>query len=77
LKRGDQVVATMRNTSELDEVVKSCEDSVLVLSLDVTDPDAVFKEVHEANSHFGRLDVILRNAGTAISGPSKSWCQSR
>jgi NAD(P)-dependent dehydrogenase (short-subunit alcohol dehydrogenase family) len=68
LKRGDKVVATVRNVSELDEVVKSYGDAVLVLSLDVTDRDAAFKAVNQGAAHFGRLDVILSNAGYGYFG---------
>jgi NAD(P)-dependent dehydrogenase (short-subunit alcohol dehydrogenase family) len=68
LKRGDKVVATVRNTSELDELVKAYGNTLLVLSLDVTDRDTVFKAVNQAAAHFGRLDVILSNAGYGYFG---------
>ena len=68
LKRGDRVVAAARNPSALDELVETYEDAVLVLPLDVTDRDAVFKAVAKAFVHFGRLDVILCNAGYGYMG---------
>src|ERR1700709_2445985 len=68
LKRGDKVVATARKTSDLDELVKTYRESVLALSLDVTDRDAVFATVKQAAAHFERLDVILSNAGYGYFG---------
>jgi NAD(P)-dependent dehydrogenase (short-subunit alcohol dehydrogenase family) len=68
LKRGDRVVATARNPEALDELVKTHGDAVLVLPLDVTDRDAVFEAVGRAHRHFGRLDVILTNAGYGYMG---------
>jgi NAD(P)-dependent dehydrogenase (short-subunit alcohol dehydrogenase family) len=63
LDRGDSVAATVRNVSTLDDVVQKYGDRLLVLPLDVTDRDAVFATVARAHEHFGRLDVIVNNAG--------------
>jgi NAD(P)-dependent dehydrogenase (short-subunit alcohol dehydrogenase family) len=68
LRRGDRVVATARNPSTLDEVVERYGDAVLALRLDVTDRNAVFAAIQQAHSHFGRLDVILSNAGYGYMG---------
>jgi NAD(P)-dependent dehydrogenase (short-subunit alcohol dehydrogenase family) len=68
LKRGDKVVATARNPGALDELVTAYGDAVLVLPLDVTDRGAVFEAVGQAHRHFGRLDVILSNAGYGYMG---------
>jgi NAD(P)-dependent dehydrogenase (short-subunit alcohol dehydrogenase family) len=68
LRRGDRVVATARNPSALDEVVERYGDAVLALRLDVTDRNAVFAAIQQAHSHFGRLDVILSNAGYGYMG---------
>jgi NAD(P)-dependent dehydrogenase (short-subunit alcohol dehydrogenase family) len=63
LERGDLVAATARDTSTLDDLVKRFGDAVLPLKLDVTDRDAVFDTVAQAHKRFGRLDVIVNNAG--------------
>ncbi|AJE45832.1 SDR family NAD(P)-dependent oxidoreductase [Celeribacter indicus] len=63
LERGDKVVATARKPQALDALVQKYGDAVLVLPLDVTDRAAVFDTVAQAHHHFGRLDVILSNAG--------------
>lgn len=68
LKRGDRVVATARNPETLGELVSVYGDAVLALPLEVTDRDAVFDAVGRAHRHFGRLDIILSNAGYGYMG---------
>ncbi|GAA4104521.1 SDR family NAD(P)-dependent oxidoreductase [Actinomadura miaoliensis] len=68
LSRGDRVAATARSTGSLDELVAAYGDAVLPLELDVTDKAAVFESVRRAKDHFGRLDVIVNNAGYAQIG---------
>ena len=68
LKRGDRVVATARNVGRLDELVTAYGDAILALPLDVTDRDAVYEAVGRAHRHFGRLDVIVTNAGYGYMG---------
>jgi len=68
LKRGDKVAASARNPKALKAFVEAYGDGVLPLKLDVTDRDAVFQAVRKAHQHFGRLDVILSNAGYGVLG---------
>lgn len=63
LERGDKVVATARTPEALNDLVEKYGDAVLALPLDVTDREGVFAAVAEGHAHFGRLDVILSNAG--------------
>ena len=63
LERGDQVAATARDTSSLDDLVAKYGDALLPLQLDVTDRDADFAAVAQAHDRFGRLDVVINNAG--------------
>ncbi|MEA2160089.1 MAG: hypothetical protein QOD66_2469 [Solirubrobacteraceae bacterium] len=63
LERGDRVAATARDTSTLDDLVAAHGDAVLPIELDVTDREADFAAVARAHEHFGRLDVVVNNAG--------------
>ena len=63
LERGDSVAATARDTSTLDDLAGRFGDAILPLKLDVTDRDAVVAAVKDAHDRFGRLDVVVNNAG--------------
>ena len=68
LARGDKVAATDRNPEKLSALVGAYGDSVMTPPLDVTDRPSVFRTVNEAHRHFGRLDVIISNAGYGYEG---------
>jgi NAD(P)-dependent dehydrogenase (short-subunit alcohol dehydrogenase family) len=63
LRRGDKVVATARDPAVLQPLVTAYGQAVLPLALDVADRGAAFAAVAKAKEVFGRLDVILNNAG--------------
>jgi NAD(P)-dependent dehydrogenase (short-subunit alcohol dehydrogenase family) len=66
--RGDCVAATARNVDSLHDLVSAHGDAVLALTLDVTDEAAVTESVTRAHDHFGRLDVVVNNAGYIVHG---------
>lgn len=68
LQRGDRVAATARKTDALADLVETYGDLVLPLQLDVTDKAAVTEAVATAHQHFGRLDVVVNNAGYGLFG---------
>ncbi len=68
LEAGDRVVATVRDTSSLDDLAAQHGDALLVVPLDVTDRAAVFATVERARSAMGRLDVLVNNAGYGLAG---------
>jgi NAD(P)-dependent dehydrogenase (short-subunit alcohol dehydrogenase family) len=63
LERGDSVAATARDTSTLIDLEERFGDRVMAIQLDVTDRNADFDAVRRAHAQFGRLDVVVNNAG--------------
>ena len=63
LERGDKVVATARNIHSLEALNEKYGENVLTLALDVANKSAVDEVVKQAHDHFGRLDVVINNAG--------------
>ncbi len=68
LKRGDKVAATARNVADLAELKERYDNFILPLTLDVTNADQVHHTVQQAHEHFGRLDIVLNNAGYPLVG---------
>jgi NAD(P)-dependent dehydrogenase (short-subunit alcohol dehydrogenase family) len=68
LERGDKVVATARNPDTLADLVEKYGAAILTLRLDVTNRAEVFDTVKVAAEHFGRLDVVISNAGYGALG---------
>ncbi|MFD0412271.1 SDR family NAD(P)-dependent oxidoreductase [Streptomyces sp. NPDC127108] len=65
LEAGDNLVATARRTATLDDLVEKYGDRVHLVTLDVTDAEAARRAVQAAVDAFGRLDVVVNNAGYA------------
>ncbi len=63
LERGDRVAATARDPGTLDDLKTEHGDALLPLALDVTSREAAFAAVKQAREHFGRLDIVVNNAG--------------
>jgi NAD(P)-dependent dehydrogenase (short-subunit alcohol dehydrogenase family) len=68
LQRGDKVAATARELTSIADLKERFGDAVLPLALDVTDADQARQAVRLAHTHFGKLDVILNNAGYSLVG---------
>ncbi|QBS39403.1 short-chain dehydrogenase/reductase [Nocardia sp. CS682] len=63
LERGDRVAGTARDIAALADLSAAFPETFLPLSLEVTDRAADFAAVEQTARHFGRLDVVLNNAG--------------
>jgi NAD(P)-dependent dehydrogenase (short-subunit alcohol dehydrogenase family) len=68
LQRGDIVVATARKTTELQSLVNKYGNRVKLTSLDVTRPEQAERVVQETSQQFGRIDVLVNNAGYGFMG---------
>lgn len=68
LARGDRVAAAARNPETLRDLAVAFGDSVLPLALDVRDRSGAFRAVAEAKDRFGKLDVVVNNAGYGLFG---------
>ncbi|MFF0470695.1 SDR family oxidoreductase [Micromonospora zamorensis] len=74
--RGDRVVAAARTITR-DDFDERHGDRLLTLTLDVTDRAAVFAAVATAVEHFGRLDIVVNNAGTLSMGMVEEFTEAQ
>ncbi|SES42994.1 SDR family oxidoreductase [Lentzea albida] len=76
LAAGDRVVGVARDVSTLDGLGQQHPERLLALSLDVTDREKVFEVVGRAVERFGRLDVVVNNAGSLFSGMVEEFTEA-
>ena len=68
LKHGYKVAATARNIDSLKELTTQYGDALLPIQLDVTNREACFAAIEKTKEHFGRIDVVINNAGYGLIG---------
>jgi NAD(P)-dependent dehydrogenase (short-subunit alcohol dehydrogenase family) len=68
LKKGDIVVATARKPEQLADLVAKYPDRAKAIRLDVTKPQEISEAVEAAIAAFGRIDVLVNNAGYGTIG---------
>ncbi|HEX8607561.1 MAG TPA: oxidoreductase [Pedobacter sp.] len=73
LLNGDKVAATARDISTLDDLVVKYPDSIYPVSLDVTNKAQVHQAIAAVVGHFGRIDVLVNNAGFGITGAVEAF----
>jgi NAD(P)-dependent dehydrogenase (short-subunit alcohol dehydrogenase family) len=76
LEAGDQVVATARRPEQLADLADEYGDRILTLPLDVTDAAQVDQAVATAIARYGRLDVVVNNAGYANVAPIETGTEA-
>ena len=77
LESGDRLVATARDPRHFDDLVKKYGDQVRTAALDVADEDAANAAVKVAFDAFGRLDVVVNNAGYGDIAPFEQLSPER
>ena len=77
LASGDRLVATARDPRRLEDLVKKYGDQVRTAPLDVADEDAAYAAVQVAVDAFGRLDVVVNNAGYGDVAPFEQLSSER
>ncbi len=73
LAKGERVAATARNPAQLDDLAAQYPGQVLALKLDVNDQQQIHAAVAAAIAHFGRIDVLVNNAGFGITGAAEAF----
>ena len=68
LARGDRVAATARDVGSLSSLTERYGKQVVTIKLDVANKAEVDAAIGRAHSHFGRVDVVINNAGYGLFG---------
>jgi NAD(P)-dependent dehydrogenase (short-subunit alcohol dehydrogenase family)/cytochrome b561 len=68
LQRGDSVIATSRHPQKVVTAFKEASDRLLAVSMDLRDPTQIAAAVATALARFGRIDVLVNNAGHGLLG---------
>ena len=68
LSAGNKAIVTARKTDDIKDIVEGNEDNAIAVQLDVTKPAEIASAVKAAIEKFGRIDVLVNNAGIGYFG---------
>ncbi len=68
LKKGYKVAAGLRKKERLNKLKEEFPENLLPLEIDVTNEEQTKKAIEEAISYFGKIDVLVNNAGISFFG---------
>ena len=77
LNTGDKVAATARNLNDLKDFVEKYPEQIKAIKLDVTNSSQIHAAVKEAIANFGRIDVLVNNAGFGITGAAEAFTEEQ
>ncbi len=68
LAQGYQAAVAARNTDDIKDIIEGKEDNALAIKLDVTKPEQIKEAIKATMEKFGRIDVLVNNAGIGYFG---------
>jgi len=77
LRRGDKVIGTVRDTSKVRDLAERYPDAFHAEVLELTDTAAIRQMVEHSFARFGRIDVIISNAGFGLFGAAEELTDSQ
>ncbi|RFM25775.1 oxidoreductase [Deminuibacter soli] len=77
LAAGDKVAAAARNTQQLQSLLKQYPDQLLTVALDVNNQQQINEAVTATIARFGRIDVLVNNAGFGIIGAAEAFTEEQ
>lgn len=77
LAKGDFVAATARNPEQLKDLSEKYPDQIYAIKLDVTNHDQIYAAVDETIQKFGKIDVLVNNAGFGIIGAAEAFSEEQ